>query len=209
MTGKRGIGVRGRLTATLLFVAAASPVWAHHRDTDYSPRTEGISIPNLLHGQMGVIAANRAAILELATRQMPTDPSLRRLQTFINLQFFACMWGIVPGSLDDENSPFNECTHAYLATTRALLAHLQAMPGDHQAVTALAAKIEHEMLSRGASLSICHYSNEPFNTAEIIGPHWTAIPRHLPSLIALSGCLALAATICGWIAARRPIEPVL
>jgi hypothetical protein len=64
---------------------------------------------------MEVIANNMAAILDLANRQIRTDPHLRRLQTFINLQFFACMWGIVPGSLDDEHSPFNECTHAYLA----------------------------------------------------------------------------------------------
>jgi hypothetical protein len=47
---------------------------------------------------LAVIADNRGAILDLAARQIPTDPIMRRLQSFINLQFFDCMWGMVPGS---------------------------------------------------------------------------------------------------------------
>ena len=54
----------------------------------------------------------------------------------------------------DESSPFNECSHAYLAATRALLLHLQTMPGDCTAVRTLIAKIEREMLNNNASLVI-------------------------------------------------------
>ncbi len=76
----------------------------------------------------------------------------------------------------DESSPFNECSHAYLAATRALLLHLQTMPGDRTAVRTLIAKIEREMLNNNASLVMCRYSDEPFNTAERILPHWRDIP---------------------------------
>ena len=78
---------------------------------------------------MQVIAANLPAIRDLAERQDPTDLTMRRLQDFVNLQEFACLWGMVPGSLTDEASPFNECAHSYLAGARALLMHLRQMPG--------------------------------------------------------------------------------
>ena len=67
---------------------------------------------------MQVIADNLSAIRDLADRQEPTDLTMRRLQDFVNLQSFACLWGLVPGSLTDERSPFNECAHSYLAALR-------------------------------------------------------------------------------------------
>jgi hypothetical protein len=189
------------LVTIFFLVASASLARAHHRDAA-NTALAGISIPSLMHNQMGVIANNMTAILDLANRQIRADPHLRRLQTFINLQFFACVWGIVPGSLDDENSPFNECSHAYLAATWALLIHLQAVSDDHAAVEALARKVEREMLDNGASLFVCRYSDEPFNTAEIIGPHWSEIPGHVPSAAVFLG-LPLAIMGCGWMAALR------
>jgi len=111
------------------------------------------------------------------------------------------MWGIIPGSLKDDNSPFNECTHAYLAATRALLLHLQEVTGgDRAEVRTLAATIEREMLDNRASLAICRYSDEPFNTAKVIGPHWSSIPYHLPSLVTFAA-LALTIIGCAWTAA--------
>jgi hypothetical protein len=77
---------------------------------------------------MAAIASKRAAILDLAARQIPTDPTMRRLEGFINPQYFDRLWGIIAGSVGDESSPFNECSHAYLAATRALFLHLQTMP---------------------------------------------------------------------------------
>ena len=71
-----------------------------------------------------------------------------RLEDYLNLQSFACFWGLVPGSITDENSPFNECSHAYLAAGRALLLQLNREPGaDHKAIDALISKIEVEMLA--------------------------------------------------------------
>jgi hypothetical protein len=186
-----------------VLLLAPVPAWAHGQATAHEATPGGISIPNIAHGQMAIMAAHKAAILDLAERQIPTDPTMRRLESFINLQFFACMWGILPGSLRDENSPFNECTHAYLAATRALLLHLQEMTGgDRAAVRALARRIERETSDDGASLVICRYSDEPFNTAEVIGPHWSRIPYHLPSL-ATFAALTLIILGCARIAVRK------
>lgn len=184
-----------------MLVAPMAPARAHHLGGSHTEPAKGISIPNLSHGQMAVISANRTAILELAARQTPTDPVMRRLEGFIHLQFFVCMWGLVPGSLNDENSPFNECAHAYLAGTRALLIHLLTMPSDHAPVRALVNKIELELLENGASLVICRYSDEPFDTAEIIGPRWGDIPFHPASLFSFAG-LTLAIVGCAWLAAH-------
>ena len=185
-----------------LCLASSSPAWAHHREAPRDAATDGIAIPDLLHGQMAAIAASRAAILDLAARQTPTDRVMRRLETFINLQFSACLWGLVPGSLQDEDSPFNECAHAHLAATRALLLHLQGMPGDRAPARALLAAVELDMLKSQAPLAMCRYSGQAFNTAEVIHPAWKDIPFHPTSLASFLG-LALAAIGCGWMAARR------
>lgn len=198
----RLLGLCLSFAAFVLFAALPTQVWAHREATGRQAPEDLISIPNLSHGQIAVIAANRSTILDLGARQIPTDPTMRRLEGFINLQFFDCMWGMVPGSVEDENSPFNECSHAYLAATRALLMHLQTMPGDPMAVRTLIAKIEREMLDNNASLVMCRYSDEPFNTAERIQPHWRDIPLHLPSLMTFGG-LALLAVGCAGIGARR------
>jgi hypothetical protein len=196
------------IAIVVLLDALPIPAWAHREATGRQAPADSIAIPNLSHGQMAVIANNRAAILDLAARQIPTDPTMRRLEAFINLQFFDCMWGIVPASVEDENSPFNECSHAYLAASRALLLHLRTMPGDRTAVRALIDKIEREMLANNASLILCRYSDEPFNTAERISPHWRDIPYHLPSLAMFTG-LFLLAVGCACIGARQIRTPAI
>ena len=37
------------------------------------------------------------------------------------------------------------------------------------------------MLADGASMNLCRYSDEPFNTNEIIWPHWGMAPFHPPT----------------------------
>jgi hypothetical protein len=58
------------------------------------------------------------------------------------------------------------------------------------------------MLNNGASLSICRYSDEPFNTAKILGSHWNEIPSHLSS-VAVFLSLTLLIIGCGSLAAQR------
>jgi hypothetical protein len=141
---------------------------------------------------MAVISDNLSAIRALASARVGFDMTTWRLEDYLNLQSFACFWGFVPGSITDELSPFNECAHAYLAAARALLSQLREAPGvDHNAVEALIRKIETEMLTHDASLMLCRYSDEPFNTNEVIWPHWREVPFHPPTLAALVAVFAL------------------
>ena len=195
----------GWVAAFVILFLAAVPVWAHHTSTGAAGPRSAIVIPSLSHGQMGVVANYRSEVMALADDQFPTDATMRRLESFINLQRFVCLWGMVPGSITDENSPFNECAHAYLSANRALLLHLLAMPGNEDRKQGLFRDIELAMLEEGASLVLCRYSDEPFNTGEVIGPNWRAIAGHLPSFLTVAGFAA--ATLAGAFAILRRRVP--
>lgn len=174
-----------------LAALASLPAEAHRISARGGPPPQGVSIPSLTHGQMAVISDNLSAIRALAAARIGFDMTTWRLEDYLNLQSFVCLWGLVPGSVADERSPFNECAHAYLAAGRALLLRLRAAPGvDHEAVDALIGKIEVEMLANGASLTLCRYSDEPFNTNDIVYPHWSEIPRDPPSAAFVAAALA-------------------
>jgi hypothetical protein len=215
--GARAVGrpvVRGALFAlvAVLLALAASPSEAHRISSRSGPPPEGISIPSLAHGQMVVIRDNLPAIRALASARTGFDLTTWRLEDYLNLQSFACIWGIVPGSVTDEESPFNECSHAYLAAGRALLLQLSRERGaDHKSIDALISKIEVEMLADGASMNLCRYSDEPFNTNEIIWPHWAMIPSHPPTaMMAAAAFAALGVAVWGaWPrrSARREPQP--
>jgi hypothetical protein len=192
--------VKGALLALLaaLVMIAASPSQAHRISTRSGPSPEGVSIPSLTHGQMAVISDNLSTIRALAGARAGFDLTTWRLEDYLNLQSFACLWGLVPGSIADEQSPFNECAHAYLAAGRALLLQLAREPdADHKAIDALIGKIEVEMLAEGASMNLCRYSDEPFNTNEIIWPHWGMTPSHPPTLM-LAAAAITAIGVAAW-----------
>jgi hypothetical protein len=98
----RGVWI-ALIVALLMF--AASPSHAHRISTRNGPSPEGISIPSLTHGQMAVIHDNLPAIRALASGRLGFDLTTWRLEDYLNLQSFACLWGIVPGSITDEESP--------------------------------------------------------------------------------------------------------
>jgi hypothetical protein len=79
-------------------------------------------------------------------------------------------------------------------------------PGvDHNAAGALISKVEAEMLAEGASLNLCRYSDEPFNTNEVIWPHWGMIPFHPPTAAAFCAVFMLiAAAVFGLLQATTP-----
>ena len=146
---------------------------------------------------------NLPAIRALASARVGFDLTTWRLEDYLNLQSFACLWGLVPGSVTDEDSPFNECAHAYLAAGRALLLQLSRGPGaDHKTIDALISKIEVEMLAEGASMNLCRYSDEPFNTNEVIWPRWRMVPFHAPTLAAFGAVFALIAGPAIWVITR-------
>jgi hypothetical protein len=193
MTGRRRrITIRGRpsVLAAILTTLVIAPAWAHHQGSNDGP-IRGVAIPAISHGEMPVVARYRSQILELAARQPVTDPTLRRFAGFVSLQYFACFWGLVPGSLSDERSPFNECSHAYLAGVRKLLTHMTAMPGNQSAAKELEARMEAEIASDPGTHIVCSNSNETFDSADVIGPDWQLAPRHLPTVLTFSGFAVL------------------
>ncbi|MEI9403762.1 hypothetical protein [Mesorhizobium argentiipisi] len=179
----------------LLALLAATSAQAHGGSSD--PPPPGIQIPSLTHGQMAVIARYRGDILDLAQRQTVTDPTFRRLYNHGNLQFTYCLWGLMPGSLGDEESPFNECSHAYLATAKALLTYMATMPSAERNAKALISDIDADMVRSGASWILCQYSGEAFSTGAVVKPRWRDIFFHLPSLAVLLAA-ATALTAAAW-----------
>jgi hypothetical protein len=169
--------------ATALLISLAASAQAHSGSS--APPAPGIQIPSLTHGQMAVIAHYRGQIIDLAQRQTVTDPAFRRLYNHGNLQFTYCFWGLMPGSLGDEESPFNECSHAYLATAKALLAYMATMPAAEREAKALISDIDADMVRSGASWILCQYSGEAFSTGAVIEPRWRDMVFHLPSLAVL------------------------
>jgi hypothetical protein len=49
---------------------------------------------------------------------------------------------------------------------------------------------------------LCRYSDEPFNTNEVIWPHWSEIPFHAPTLATLGAVFAMIAAPAIWLARR-------
>jgi hypothetical protein len=159
---------------------------------------------------MAVISDNLSAIRSLARARAGFDLTTWRLEDYLNLQAFACLWGLFPGSITHEESPFNECAHAYLAAGRALLLQLAKEPGaNHQAIDALTSKIEAEMLAEGASMNLCRYSDEPFNTNDVIWPHWGMALSDPPTLATLGAVFALIAASIIWLGRRDRKAPAL
>src|SRR3984957_1739432 len=203
-----GLKPLAALIAVLCMLGAA-PSEAHRISTRSGPPPAGVSIPSLKHGQMAVIRDNLPAIRALASARVGFDLTTWRLEDYLNLQSFACLWGIVPGSITDEESPFNECAHAYLAAGRALLLQLAQQPAaDHKSINALISKIEVEMLADGARLILCGYSDEPFNTNEIIWPHWGMAQFYPPTAMLAVAAFAALGVLLGRAWPRRSVSPL-
>lgn len=171
--------------AALCLAGMAGEASAHRRFADSD--TSGIPIASLSHGQMTVISHYRGEILALASRENLSDEKLQRLLNFGNIQYTYCLWGLVPGSIRDEASPFNECSHAYLSAARELLAYMRETSPNKQAVEDLVSRIDADMVRNEASFVQCQYSADSFNTASIVRPVLSDVPSHLPSLFGFAG----------------------
>lgn len=162
----------------------AGDAFAHR---DRAPQdTSGLSIPFVTHGEMAILASYRTRILALGSLGSYDDRDLHKLMVFAKAQHARCLWNLVPGTLSDEASPFNECAHADLAGTKAVLLRARDVPRLNARANVLISEIEHAMILSGATLIGCAYSNSSFNTAEIVGPHWRSVPEHWPSFVSLS-----------------------
>ena len=149
----------------------------------------GVPVPLITHGEMAVLAPHRAEIMALAESIRTPDDTMRVLMRYAGIQHADCLWGLVPGSLTDELSPFNECAHADLAAVKAILLRLRDQPGMAHVAGDLVSRIDAEMTAKGAAFIGCQFSGEGFNTAEFVRPDWTGVFTHWPSLISLSVAL--------------------
>ena len=166
-TGRSGRHISlGWLWLAVMLMSA--PAHAHRAQD--AVNTPGLTIPNLAHDELRAVYRHKAAILALASRQIRPDLTTRTLHNFVNLQFSYCLWGLVPGSLSDEASPFNGCSHAYLAASKALLEHLRAAADDPSQAHELARRIQRDLEREQRFGEICSSGTARLNTAEIILP---------------------------------------
>ena len=176
------------ITATFLCVVAGS-AFAHSGSDGGSHA--GLNIPEISHGEMAVMSDYRSGIIDLASRAVDTNEPFRRILNYAEIQYSYCLWGRMPGSVTDEQSPFNECAHAYLAAAKAVLLSMREMPRERAAADEIISAVDADMVRRGLALMTCRFSGEAFNTADIVKPRWSGIPFHAASMASLTGLASL------------------
>jgi hypothetical protein len=191
----------GLLLAVLCLVLSSWPSLLAAHGGGSSGSHTGIPIPSLTHGEMSVIAPYYGRIIAIAEDVSDTDETFRRLLNFAQIQRAYCLWGMMPGSVSDEESPFNECSHAYLAAAKAVLLQMRTMKGETAPVDDLVSEIDATLVRNNLSLILCKFSGESFNTADLVRPKLADIFLDTRSFLAiLSALLAIVAGL--WLTAR-------
>ncbi|SEI06282.1 hypothetical protein [Rhizobium tibeticum] len=200
MTNRRSIFFVAMIAVLQLWSVAASA----HQPSSSGPHT-GIAIAEISHGEMIMIAEYRDRIIGLAVRATDTNEPFRRVLNYAQIQHAYCLWGKMPGGVTDEASPFNECSHAYLAAAKAVLLSMRGMGGEAVEADAIVSAIDAGMVLRGLALITCQFSGEAFNTADVIRPAWKDVPLHPASMVTLTALAAalLAVVYCGRRLLRR------
>jgi hypothetical protein len=203
------INRRAMAMILLLFLALGQSQSSAHGVRGGS--TGGISIPGLGHGEMAVLAPYQRAIMDLALSAVDTNEPFRRVLNYAQIQYAYCLWGVMPGSISDEASPFNECAHAYLAATKAVLMGMRSMPGEAERANTLASQLDEELVKSGLALVLCQFSGESFNTADLIRPRLIDIVAHPSSAsVSLAFLAIIAACAFGGVrllCRKRPAPP--
>ncbi|MBY5555218.1 hypothetical protein HFO41_19445 [Rhizobium leguminosarum] len=176
-------------SAAAFFCVVAGSAFAHSHGDGGSHA--GLDIPEISHGEMAVISDYRGRIINLASRAVDTNETFRRVLNYAEIQYSYCLWGRMPGSVTDEESPFNECAHAYLAATKAVLLSMREMPREAAAAGEIISAVDADMVRRSLALINCRFSGEAFNTADIVKPRWSGIPFHAASMASLTGLASL------------------
>ncbi|MBY5752741.1 hypothetical protein E0H51_20615 [Rhizobium leguminosarum bv. viciae] len=176
-------------SAAGFFCVVAGSAFAHSRSDGGSHA--GLDIPEISHGEMAVMSDYRGRIITLASRAVDTNEPFRRVLNYAEIQYSYCLWGRMPGSVTDEESPFNECAHAYLAAAKAVLLSMREMSRERTAADEIISAVDADMVRRGLALITCRFSGEAFNTADIVKPRWSGIPFHAASMASLTGLASL------------------
>lgn len=196
----KAIGIIASVALSFLsFALSLSNVEAHTVASQGQDKDapNGIKIASIAHSDMEVLAEFWPKIISLAERQIHTDERLRRLLNFSKIQYTYCLWGLVPGSLTNEESAFNTCSHAYLASAWALLKHMESPSIAGADAAAIARSIDVERAAR-PSFVLCKSSADVFYTDKVIVPQQVyAAVGWFSGLLLLVGMLPIL-----W--ARRP-----
>lgn len=185
--------------ASLAFMLLAPGAALAHSGGSASGGQNGLPIDPISHGEMAVVADHRAEIIALANARADAGGPLRRLLNYHNVQSAYCLWGLVPGGVTDEASPFNGCSHAYLAAAKALLLTMAETPGSQRPARDILDRIDSDV-SRAPFDVICAASAERFNTASLVTPEWGQIVRDASPV---GGALLASASLCGLLLTRR------
>lgn len=196
----------------LLFICLASwvsPAEAHGGGGS-SPNAGGIEIPSSSHGELVVLSGYYSRIMALAESGAHSGPEFRKLVNFARIQHYYCLWGLAPGAASAENSPFNQCTHAYLSAAKQVLISMRDMSGVSTSANELLSDLDAEMVRHGEVLIGCQYSADVFFTGTFSRPNWELIWQHPKTLAAAAAPIA-AVTLGGialFVPMRRRTNPV-
>ncbi len=177
------------LGCVVLFVLQAGAGSAHVSRMG-NAQSAGVPIKEITHGQMPVISRYGSDILALAARQPAKTDDFQRVLNYTQIQKAYCLWGLVPGSISDESSPFNACSHADLAGMRELLLRMTADGGTPAAVD-LARRVDGDMVMSSTALEFCNYSATPYDTATVVRPVLADMAGHPRTVASLGGLAAL------------------
>ncbi len=172
-----------------------APQASAHTQRLPSGETIGLPFESASHGELIILRRYSAAINELAHRSIRADLKFRRLLNYAAIENSYCLWGLAPRAAEDEQSPFNECTHAHLSALKALLLHMRTVPDVRVDAETLISRIDAEAVASGAAFIGCAFTGEQFTTAEFVTPHWELLPTHVPTLTFVG--LALVPVLAG------------
>jgi hypothetical protein len=180
MRTEKGMPMKSlRLALLLIAMVQGAPCVSHAHGSGTPEDQSGFAIPSIDHAAMRVIAPYRDRIVALARQAAATDAELSALLLHNQMQAANCLWLLVPGSLTDEENPFNECAHADMAGLKALAERLSLLPQTKGAARALISDLDRDMVLAGTSFVLCAFSRESFNTASQVRPDWPAVSAYL------------------------------
>lgn len=182
-----------RLALLLIGLASWASTAEAHGGSGSSLNPGGIEIPSSSHGELVVLEGYYGRIMALADSAASTNPQFRKLVNFAHIQRYYCLWGMAPGAASDENSPFNQCTHAYLSAAKQVLISMRDMPGLAPRANELLSDLDADMVRRGEMLIGCQYSADVFSTTNVAGPNWELLWQHPKTLAAAAAPLAALA----------------
>ena len=198
------LGRLARASALVALTAIPGAALAHSGGAGDGPAT-GLPIPPIPHGEMALVDERLDEIVALARRQAATDGQMRRLYNHYGVQFAYCLWGLAPGGVTREDSPFNPCAHAYLAAAKQLLVVMSREPASARPARAILGRLEARRRETPAASELCSSSGESFNTASLVRPSLSDVVRDpAVAVIGLGAMLVLA----GGAAAARSLGPV-